>query len=94
MIKYVDEITEINKKRRVIQAQFGQQKQTTHQMNELLYLKTQMIYIQNSLANNHVMLDSFRTDFKTLLKEFELEHIDDVRVEVEQAKRMANLALE
>ncbi|GMA69885.1 magnesium transporter [Leuconostoc litchii] len=94
MIKYVDEITEINKKRRIIQEHFGERKYTTKQMNDLLYLKTQMIYIQNSLANNHVMLDSFREDFKKLLKDFELEHIDDVRVEVDQAKRMANLALE
>ncbi|KAI3473623.1 hypothetical protein Pfo_031451 [Paulownia fortunei] len=94
MTRYVDEITSINRKRRVIQAQFAEKKRTTQQMNDLLHLQTQMIYIQNSLANNHAMLDNYRTDFKKTLQDFELEHIDDVRVEVGQAEHMANLAME
>ncbi|MCC7669175.1 magnesium transporter CorA [Leuconostoc pseudomesenteroides] len=94
MTRYVDEITDINRKRRVIQAQFADKKRTTQQMNDLLHLQTQMIYIQNSLANNHAMLDNYRTDFKKTLQDFELEHIDDVRVEVGQAEHMANLAME
>ncbi|MGO3318847.1 MAG: magnesium transporter CorA family protein [Leuconostoc carnosum] len=93
MTRYVEQVTEINRKRRIIQAQFGQQKRTTKQMNELLRLQTQMIYIQNSLANNHVMLDVFKKDFQKTLLTFEIEHIDDVRVEVGQAEHMANLAL-
>nr|MWN21811.1 hypothetical protein [Leuconostoc lactis] len=64
MMRYVEQITEINRKRRVIQSQFGHQKRTTKQMNDLLRLQTQMIYIQNSLANNHVMLDTFKLDFE------------------------------
>jgi hypothetical protein len=63
MTRYVDEITSINRKRRVIQAQFAEKKRTTQQMNDLLHLQTQMIYIQNSLAygvslNVHVNSDS------------------------------------
>lgn len=93
MMRYVEQITEINRKRRVIQSQFGHQKRTTKQMNDLLRLQTQMIYIQNSLANNHVMLDTFKLDFEDRLSNFEIEHIDDVRVEISQAEHMADLAV-
>ncbi|GDZ86240.1 magnesium transporter CorA family protein [Leuconostoc citreum] len=93
MTRYVEQVTEINRKRRVIQAQFGHQKRTTKQMNDLLRLQTQMIYIQNSLANNHVMLDAFKQDYRLEMQAFELEHIDDVRVEVGQAEHMADLAM-
>ena len=93
MMRYVEQITKINRKRRVIQSQFGHQKRTTKQMNDLLRLQTQMIYIQNSLANNHVMLDTFKLDFEDRLSNFEIEHIDDVRVEISQAEHMADLAV-
>ncbi|MGX7052261.1 magnesium transporter CorA family protein [Leuconostoc palmae] len=93
MTRYVEQITEINRRRRIIQAQFGHQKRTTKQMNDLLRLQTQMIYIQNSLANNHIMLDAFKQDFKSGMTKNELEHIDDVRVEVDQAEHMAELAM-
>ncbi|MEX0381645.1 magnesium transporter CorA family protein [Leuconostoc sp. MS02] len=93
MTRYVSQVTEINRKRRVIQAQLGHHKRTTKQMNDLLRLQTQMIYIQNSLANNHVMLNAFKQDFKTKIAHFEEEHIDDVRVEVGQAEHMADIAM-
>ena len=41
MMRYVEQITEINRKRRVIQVQLGHQKRTTKQMNDLLRLQTQ-----------------------------------------------------
>jgi magnesium transporter len=93
MTRYVTQLTEVNRNRRVIQAQLGHHKRTTKQMNDLLRLQTQTIYIQNSLANNHVMLDAFKQDFKTKIAHFEVEHIDDVRVEVGQAEHMADLAM-
>ena len=93
MTRYVDQVTEINRKRRVIQSQLGHHKRTTKQMNDLLRLQTQMIYIQNSLANNQVMLNAFKQDFKSKIPHFEIEHIDDVRVEVGQAEHMADLAM-
>ena len=93
MTRYVAQVSEINRKRRVIQTQLGRHKRTTKQMNDLLRLQTQTIYIQNSLANNHVMLDAFKQDFKTEVAHFEVEHIDDVCVEVGQAEHMADLAM-
>ena len=93
MTRYVEQITDINRRRRVIQSQLGHQKRTTKQMNELLRLQTQMIYIQNSLANNQVMLDTFKHDYQDKLANFEVEHVDDVRVEIGQAEHMANLAM-
>ncbi|WP_220740399.1 magnesium transporter CorA family protein [Leuconostoc miyukkimchii] len=94
MTRYVSQVTEINRNRRVIQEQLGHQhKRTTKQMNDLLRLQTQMIYIQNSLANNHVMINEFKQDFKAKLSHVEVEHIDDVRIEIGQAEHMADIAI-
>ena len=94
MTMYGEEITEINRQRRAIQAQFGNRKQLTKQTNDLLHLQIQMIYLQNSLANNLIMLNQIRRSYKTNATEDDLDFLDAVRVEVEQARDMAGLAME
>ncbi|MDF7627048.1 magnesium transporter CorA family protein [Leuconostocaceae bacterium ESL0723] len=94
MSQYVDEITEINRQRRAIQAQFGSRKNLTKQTNDLLHLQIQMIYVQNSLANNLIMLDQVRRTYQSKVTEEQLDYLDAVRVEVDQATDMAGLAME
>ncbi|MBS9336867.1 magnesium transporter CorA family protein [Fructobacillus parabroussonetiae] len=94
MTMYGEEITEINRQRRAIQAQFGNRKQLTKQTNDLLHLQIQMIYLQNSLANNLIMLDQIRRSYQSHVSEDDLDLLDAVRVEVEQARDMAGLAME
>ncbi|MBS9335132.1 magnesium transporter CorA family protein [Fructobacillus sp. M1-13] len=94
MTMYGEEITEINRQRRAIQAQFGNRKQLTKQTNDLLHLQIQMIYLQNSLANNLIMLDQIRRSYEKHVTDDDLDLLDAVRVEVEQARDMAGLAME
>ncbi|CAK8054301.1 magnesium transporter CorA family protein [Eupransor demetentiae] len=94
MTQYADEITEINRQRRAIQAQFGNRKHLTKQTNDLLHLQIQMIYLQNSLANNLIMFDQVRRSYQGQISEQDLDYLDAVRVEVDQAKDMAGLAME
>ncbi|SEH44229.1 magnesium transporter CorA family protein [Fructobacillus pseudoficulneus] len=94
MTMYGDEITEINRQRRAIQAQFGNRKQLTKHTNDLLHLQIQMIYLQNSLANNLIMLNQVKRSYQDHLNEEQTDRIDAVRVEVEQARDMAGLAME
>ncbi|GAO99140.1 magnesium transporter CorA family protein [Fructobacillus ficulneus] len=94
MTMYGDEITEINRQRRSIQAQFGNRKQLTKHTNDLLHLQIQMIYLQNSLANNLIMLEQIKRVYGQYSNDDELNHLELVRVEVEQAHDMAGLAME
>lgn len=94
MTMYGEEITEINRQRRAIQAQFGNQKQLTKQTNDLLHLQIQMIYLQNSLANNLIMLEQIRRSYQAHVSVEDLDLLDEVRVEVEQARDMSGLAME
>ncbi|CAH1855750.1 magnesium transporter CorA family protein [Convivina praedatoris] len=94
MTQYADQITEINRQRRAIQAQFGNRKHLTKQTNDLLHLQIQMIYLQNSLANNLIMFDQLRRGYQNKISEQDLDYLDAVRVEVDQAKDMAGLAME
>ncbi|USS91483.1 magnesium transporter CorA family protein [Fructobacillus americanaquae] len=94
MTMFGDEITEINRQRRAIQAQFSSRKQLTKHTNDLLHLQIQMIYLQNSLANDLIMFDQIRRSYENHVSEADLDRLDAVRVEVEQARDMAGLAME
>ncbi|MBU7456098.1 magnesium transporter CorA family protein [Leuconostoc fallax] len=92
--EYINNIVEINRKRRIVQARISEKHQKWARLEELVQLKTRLIYLQNSLANNAAMLKNFRADFSTQVTAKTLEHIDDVLVEVDQAKTMADLAMD
>ncbi|MDF7637554.1 magnesium transporter CorA family protein [Leuconostocaceae bacterium ESL0958] len=94
MTMYGDQITEINRQRRAIQAQFGDRKMLTKQTNDLLHLQIQMIYLQNSLANNLIMFEQIARNDGHKMSEEDEDLLEAVRVEVDQAKDMAGLAME
>lgn len=89
---YVTALVGINRRRKGIQERLAHAKHLQKEVNALLELETNLIYYLNSLQSNIAVLESLKRHEATRLTIFQLEHIEDILVELRQATDMASMA--
>lgn len=91
---YVGAIVGINRRRKGIQDRLTQSKSIQKEINSLLDLETSLIYFLNSLRSDKALLQELKRHELANLTTLQIEHIDDIMVEVSQGIDMAEMAQE
>ncbi|MCT4396132.1 magnesium transporter CorA family protein [Periweissella beninensis] len=91
---YVTAIIGINRRRRELTDELRASKSFKKQTNDLLQLETSLVYYLNSLRSNKFLLQDLQRRSANVFTNLQLEHLEDVLVEVTQAIDMAELAQE
>jgi len=83
--QFMSAILEINRRRTPIQSEIRRTKQTQKTIDQLMDLQTDLIYLLNSLHTDYDLLRSYKTRKNVQLSDYQLERMDDVMVELQQA---------
>lgn len=83
--QFMSAILEINRRRTPIQSEIRRTKQTQKTIDQLMDLQTDLIYLLNSLHTDYDLLRSYKTRKNVPLSDYQLERMDDVMVELQQA---------
>ncbi|WP_258087879.1 magnesium transporter CorA family protein [Weissella fangxianensis] len=92
--EFMKAILTINRKRLSIQSTIKSTKPTQPAINQLMSLQTDLIYLINSLQTDNVLLKTLQTHDRQQLNTRQLERIDDVQVELQQALDTGKLSQE
>ena len=92
--EFMKSILTINRKRLSIQSTIKSTKPTQPAINQLMSLQTDLIYLINSLQTDNVLLKTLQTHDRQQLNTRQLERIDDVQVELQQALDTGKLSQE
>jgi Mg2+ and Co2+ transporter CorA len=91
---YVGAIVGINRRRKGIQDRLSHSASIQREINALLDLETSLIYFLNSLRSDKSLLLELKRHEIGNLTALQVEHIDDIMVEVSQGIDMAEMAQE
>lgn len=94
---YLDRIDDMNKAREALES--FQKRPSNKQITQLSNLDKRLVYLKTAANNNviairQVQVMSDADDDPLSLSTTELQHLKDLRVEVEQSREMANIAAE
>lgn len=94
---YLDRIDEMNKARESLET--FQKRPSNKQITQLSNLDKRLVYLKTAANNNviairQVQVMSDADDDPLTLSDTEMQHLKDLRVEVEQGREMANIAAE
>ncbi|KAA8445284.1 magnesium transporter CorA family protein [Weissella paramesenteroides] len=92
--EFMKSILTINRKRLSIQSTIKSTKPTQPAINQLMSLQTDLIYLINSLQTDHALLTTLQMHDRQHLNTKQLERIDDVAVELQQALDTGKLSQE
>lgn len=91
---YVTAIIGINRRRRELTEELRSSKSFSKQTNDLLQLETSLVYYLNSLRSNKFLLQDLQRRSRNAFSDHQIEHLEDILVEIAQAIDMAQLAQE